>query len=196
MLIANERTDRLALLAEVAGGLGHDVIAPAVEVSAVSAVTARERPDVALVGLGQSPQHALELIEKIICEGSCPAIALLCAEDPDFIREAARRGVFAYIVDIAAEELQSAFDITLRRFSEYRNLQAAFGRRAAIEQAKGILMARHGIGADQAFEMLCAHAARNGRKVAGVAAALIDSHGLSLPSPATSSSAEAPGRSR
>jgi two-component system, response regulator / RNA-binding antiterminator len=123
ILIANERRDRLELLARVVAGLGHDVIAREIDVKAVAAVTARERPDVALVGLGLSSQHALELIEQIVHESSCPVIALLSAEDPAYVREAARRGVFAYIVDTTPEELQSAIDITLRRFTEYHNLQ-------------------------------------------------------------------------
>ena len=104
-------------------------------------MTAREHPDVALVGLGLSSEHALELIEKIVREAACPVIALLSAKDPAYVREAAKRGVFAYIVDTTPEELQSAIDITLQRFAEYHNLQGAFGRRAVIEQAKGILMA-------------------------------------------------------
>ena len=60
--------------------------------------------------------------------------------------------MFAYIVDTTPEELQSAIDITLQRFTEYHSLQGAFGRRALIEQAKGILMARRAIDADKAFE--------------------------------------------
>ena len=54
VLIANER-DRLELLAQVVAGLGHDVIAREIDVKEVGAVTARERPDVALVGLGLPP---------------------------------------------------------------------------------------------------------------------------------------------
>jgi AmiR/NasT family two-component response regulator len=50
----------------------------------------------------------------------------------------AKRGVFAYIVDSTPEDLRSAIDITLQRFTEYHSLQGAFGRRAMIEQAKGI----------------------------------------------------------
>src|SRR5215210_2847788 len=46
VLIANERRDRLELLAEVVTGLGHEVIAREVDVTAVAAVTAREQPDV------------------------------------------------------------------------------------------------------------------------------------------------------
>jgi two-component system, response regulator / RNA-binding antiterminator len=181
VLIANERRDRLELLAQVVAGLGHEVIAREVDVKEVAAVTAREHPDVALVGLGLSSEHALELIGEIVREASCPVIALLAARDPDYVREAAKRGVFAYIVDTTPEELQSAIDITLQRFTEYHSLQGAFGRRAAIEQAKGILMARHAIDSDSAFEMLREHSQHNGHKVADVAAAIIESHRLLVP---------------
>jgi response regulator NasT len=179
-LIANERRDRLALLAQVVIGLGHEVVAREIEVGEVGAVTARERPDVALVGLGISSQHALDLIERIVKESTCPVIALLSAEEPAYVREAAKRGVFAYIVDTEPAELESAIEITLSRFTEYHNLEGAFGRRAVIDQAKGILMATHGLNADQAFAMLRGHSQRNGRKVGDVAAAVIDSHLLLL----------------
>ena len=144
-------------------------------------MTARERPDVALVGLGLSSQHALELIERIVHESTCPVIALLTVEEPAYVKEAAKRGVFAYIVDTTPEELQSAIDVTLQRFTEYHNLQGAFGRRAVIEQAKGILMARNGIDADKAFGLLRDHSQRNGQKIVEVAAAIVDSHLLLLP---------------
>jgi hypothetical protein len=54
VLIANERRDRLALVAPIVAALGHEVIAREIEVEDVGAVTARERPDVALVGLGEN----------------------------------------------------------------------------------------------------------------------------------------------
>jgi AmiR/NasT family two-component response regulator len=181
VLIANERRDRLELLAQVVAGLGHEVIAREIDVTAVAAVTAREHPDVALVGLGLSSQHALELIEQIVQESSCPVIALLSAEDPAYVREAAKRGVFAYLVNTTPEELQSAIDVTLQRFTQYNNLQGAFGRRAVIEQAKGILMARHSIDADKAYGMLRDHSQHNGNKLVDVATAVVDSHLLLVP---------------
>jgi len=181
VLIANERRDRLELLAQVVAGLGHEVIAREVDVKEVGAVTAREHPDVALVGLGLSSEHALDLIGEIVRDASCPVIALLAARDSAYVREAAKRGVFAYIVATTPEELQSAIDITLQRFTEYHSLQGAFGRRAVIEQAKGILMARHAIDGDAAFEMLRDHSQHNGHKLADVAAAIIESHQLLVP---------------
>ena len=181
VLIANERRDRLELLAQVVIGLGHDVIARETEVTAVAELTAAEHPDVALVGLGESSQHALDLISEIVRGASCPVVAILNNDDPTYVHEAARRGVFAYIVEGTPDELQSAIDITLQRFSEYQSLQGAFGRRALIEQAKGVLMARHSINADSAFERLRDHSQHNGRKLSDVAAAVVESHLLLLP---------------
>jgi response regulator NasT len=187
VLIANERRDRLEVLAKVVSGLGHEVIAREVDVTAVAAVTAREHPDVALVGLGLSSEHALELIEQIVQESSCPVIALLSAENPGYVLEAAKRGVFAYLVDTTPEELQSAIDVTLQRFSEYHNLQGAFGRRAVIEQAKGILMARNAIDGDAAFALLRQHSQNGGKKLGDVAAAIVDSHLLLVKKPQATS---------
>jgi AmiR/NasT family two-component response regulator len=183
VLIANERRDRLALLAQVVAGLGHEVIAREIEVTEVGEVTARERPDVALVGLGLSSEHALDLIGEIVHEASCPVIALLSAKDPAYVHEAAKRGIFAYILHDDPEELANAIDITLQRFAEYQNLQGAFGRRAVIEQAKGILMARHSIDQQKAFDMLRGHSQHNGHKLVDVAEAVVESHLLLLPAP-------------
>src|SRR5215207_7624329 len=130
VLIANERKDRLALVAPIVAALGHEVIAREIDVEDVGPVTARERPDVALVGLGASSDHALGLIEKIVRETACPVIVLIHAPDPGFVKEASKRGVFAYISDGDATDWQSSIDIVLRRFAEYQDLQGAFGRRA------------------------------------------------------------------
>jgi AmiR/NasT family two-component response regulator len=181
VLIANERTDRLALVAPIVAALGHEVIAREILVEDVGAVTASERPDVALVGLGQSSEHALGLIEKIVHEASCPVILLIQGPDSDFVKEASKRGIFAYITDAAAKDWQSSIDIVLRRFAEYHDLEGAFGRRALTERAKGILMERHSVGEDTAFDMLRDEARTANRKLVDVASAVVDGHRL-LPS--------------
>lgn len=181
LLIANEGRDRLEQLARVAGTLGHEVIAPGIGLDEVEAMVARERPDVAMIGLGSSPDDALEVISGIVHQGACPVIALLAANDPAAIREAAKRGVYAYVIRDDPAELESAIEITVRRFAEYQNLQGAFGRRAVIEQAKGVLMGRHKINAEKAFEMLSEQSQHAGRKLADVAQAVIESHLLLAP---------------
>ena len=184
VLIANERKDRLELLAPIVAALGHEVIAREVDVEDVGLVTARERPDVALVGLGESSTHALGLIEKIVQEAACPVIALLHAPDPAFVKEASKRGVFAYIVDAEAVDWQSSIDIVLRRFAEYHDLEGAFGRRALTERAKGILMERHSVDESAAFDMMRSHSRSTNRKLVDIASAVVDGHRLLPKQPA------------
>jgi AmiR/NasT family two-component response regulator len=178
VLIANERRDRLALVVPIVAALGHEVIAREIEVAEVGPVTARERPDVALVGLGESSDHALGLIEKIVQEAACPVIVLLHAPDPAFVKEASKRGIFAYITDAGATDWQSSIDIVLRRFAEYHDLEGAFGRRALTELAKGILMERHDVDQARAFEMLREQSRTANRKLVDVATAVVDGHRL------------------
>jgi len=176
ILIANERKDRLARIAAIVTRLGHEVISRELEVREVAAATEREHPDLAFVGLGVSGEHALDMISEIVHEASCPVIALLEADDPVWVNEAAKRGIFAYIVDSRAEEMQSAIDITLRRYAEYSNLEGAFARRAVIERAKGIMMSRQEIDEQRAFELLRSQSQRTGRKLYDIAEAVVESH--------------------
>ena len=180
VLIANERPDRLEATTKIVEKLGHVVIARELQVSDVAAMTAHSMPDVALVAVGESSDDALGLISRIVQEAACPVIALLEVEDPRFIREAAKRGVFAYLADGDAAELESALDIVLQRFAEFRNLEGAFGRRAVTERAKGILMERHGVDEQRAFELLRAQSRNSGRKLVDVAASVVEGH-LLLP---------------
>jgi response regulator NasT len=163
------------------------VIAQEVDVKDVGGVTAKEQPDVALVGLGESSEHALALIDKIDQEAACPVILLLHAPDPDLVKEASKRGISACIADSDVEDWQSAIDIGLRRFSEYHDLEGAFGRRAVIERAKGILMERHSLADAEAFEMLRDQSRRTNIKLAEVAASVVDAHGLLSKQPDVSS---------
>jgi AmiR/NasT family two-component response regulator len=189
VLIANERKDRLALVAPTVANLGHEVIASEIDVKDVGAVTAKERPDVALVGLGRSSDHALALIDKIVQDAACPVILLIHAPDPAFVKEASKRGIFAYITDADVDDWQSAIDIVLRRFTEYHDLEGAFGRRAVTERAKGILMERHSVDDADAFEMLRDQSRRDNTKLADVAAAVVDSQRLLPKQPDTSQTA-------
>jgi response regulator NasT len=105
-------------------------------------------------------------------------ILLIHAPDPAFVKEASKRGIFAYITDAEVDDWQSAIDIVLRRFTEYHDLEGAFGRRAVTERAKGILMERHSVDDADAFEMLRDQSRRANTKLADVAAAVIDGHRL------------------
>lgn len=148
VLIANEREDRLALLDTVVTEMGHEVVAHETDVRRVAAHTARVRPDLALVGLGTSSEHGLGLVSEIVRESYCPVIAILSEQDSEWLNQAAQRGLFAYIIGDDKDELQSAIDITLRRFAEQQSVRGAFERReaeAALERVAATLRQRQAL---------------------------------------------------
>jgi response regulator NasT len=177
VLVANETEERLDLITTIVEELGHEIIARAVQVEDVGPLSRRHLPEVALVGLGLDSAHALEMIGNIVHEAACPVIAVLDATNETYVTEAAKRGIFAYaVMNGNPSELRSALDITLRRFAEFHNLEGAFGRRAIIEQAKGILMARNSIDANTAHQLLKTRSQQTGTRLSDVAHAVTEAH--------------------
>src|SRR3954453_8082988 len=154
VLVADERQKYLEPIAEAVRALGHEVIAHEVSMTKVGAATLEHRPDVAIVALHEDTRHALELVSEIVDEAVCPVIALADDASRDFVAQAAERGVFAYIDSTAETELQAGIDVALQRYRQYKKLLDAFGRRARIERAKGMLMERHALEDQAAFERL------------------------------------------
>jgi response regulator NasT len=179
ILVANEERKRLEELVRVTTGLGQEVVAREISPSEVAAVARDLNPDVALVGLhDHHTAHALELIGELVREAICPVVAVLDGEDPEFIEDAALSGIFAYVTTLDPDALTSALAVATRRYDQTTVLEAAIGRRALIERAKGVLMERHSIDDAAAFDMLRENARTSGRKVIDVSQALLDAHPL------------------
>ena len=99
VLIANQRADRLELL-----GRGGDRARPRGDRPRDPRLRRRRGHGARAARRGArraraSAEHALHLISEIVGEAFCPVIALLDTYDAVWVNEAAKRGVFAYIVD-------------------------------------------------------------------------------------------------
>ncbi len=193
MLIVDGARERVEDVAATVRALGHEVIRDGVDPSAVAEATVEELPDVALVIVGERSERSLGFIRTTVRDAACPVIAILDVQDRAFIDRAARLGIFAYVAHGGdVQELQSSMDIALERFAEYHALEGAFGRRAVSERAKGILMERHGIDEQHAFQLMREHARRTNRKIVDVAESILASHRLlpggAEPSPVDASS--------
>ena len=179
VLVANEDRTRLEAIVAVAERIGQVVVAREVEVSEVAERAREVHPDLAVVGLHEGhTEHALGMIEEIIGEGICPVVAVVEDSEPEFVTNAARSGIFAFVDSLTEDAFRGAFDIAMRRFGQAEELEGALARRAIIERAKGVLMERYGVGEREAFERLRAQSQRTGEKVASICQALLDSHAL------------------
>jgi response regulator NasT len=176
VLVADENVRALDGVAAILRGLGHEVVARATSVTGAASSIAEDNPNLAMVKLHGDDDHALDLIQELIDRGGCPVVALLDTEDPEFVGRAAERGIIAYAQPVDEENVKSSLEIAVRRFAELSELgdavdelEDAIARRAQIERAKGILMERHGISDQKAFEMLRAEARSSNRTVHDVA---------------------------
>jgi AmiR/NasT family two-component response regulator len=154
VLVADESRRHLEPVGEALSRLGHEVIALEVELGETARATHEHRPDLAIVALHEDTHHALELIRGIVDEATCPVCLLAADPSREFLTEAARHGVFAHLDSTDSTELAGGIQIAVERYRQFRDLLGAFDRRARIERAKGLLMERHGLPEDEAFERL------------------------------------------
>ena len=62
--------------------------------------------------------------------------------------------------------------------AEKRHLRRALVSQPVIDQAKGMLMARHGCTADEAFQLLRQASMRQNRKIRDIACAIVEAVGM------------------
>jgi AmiR/NasT family two-component response regulator len=185
ILLADEDPGALKVTAGQVRELGHTPTEIAVNLREAAEAIARDDPDLAIVVIYGDDEHALDLIEEIDAFSSGPVIALLDGEDPEFVAEAAERGIFAYARQETADSIQGAIEVSMRRWRERHDLaeqverlENALERRALIERAKGILMERHNVDDRAAFQRVREHARSTNRTVVDVAAAVAEGHAL------------------
>jgi AmiR/NasT family two-component response regulator len=186
VLLADQDPAALRVTAGQVRELGHTPTEIAVSLRQAAEAIARDEPDLTIVVIyANDAQYALDLIEEIDAFSSGPVIALLDREDPQFVAEAAERGIFAYARQETAESIQSAIEVAMRRWREHHELteqverlENALVRRAVIERAKGILMERHALDERAAFQRVREHARSTNRTVVDVAAAVAEGHAL------------------
>lgn len=173
VLVADEQEKLLEPVGEAVRALGHEICAEEVDVSRVGRTIKELRPDMAIVALHEDSDHALQLITEIVDEATCPVCLLAPSVEPHFLAEAARRGVFAYLDSTDPIELQGGIDVAFQRYHQFSELLNAFQRRARIERAKGLLMERHGISDEEAFERIRSKARSERRAIMSVVEELL-----------------------
>ena len=152
VLTANEDKEALEALTELLGRLGHGVTSRAVSVSEAADEIAAEDPDVSHRAPPPRRRARAGADRGAGRERDGPVIAVLDEADPDFISEAAERGIAAFAQPADEDNVQGGLELAVRRHADAAalservdQLQTALERRAIIERAKGILMERHGV---------------------------------------------------
>jgi len=181
ILIADDESIRLMSLRNQLAALGHVVVAEASNGQEAIALATRTQPDLAILDIRMPLVDGIEAAERITQVRPIPIILLTAYSETQLVERAAQANISAYLMKpVSEEDLLPAITLALTRFREFQasqqevaNLREALESRKKIEQAKGILMRRLGLGEAEAYRRLQRQSQETNRKLAQVAEAII-----------------------
>lgn len=176
VLLADD--DRL-ILATLGQGLrtaGYDVVEASSGKEAL-AVVERDAVDFAILDVRMPEMSGIEVAHWLRAHSKVPFMFLSAYGADEVVVQAVEEGALCYLVKpVEVSQLIPAIEAAKGRAAEIHQLReteqqlnTALSNSRRISVAVGLLMERHGVGEQQAFEQLRAYARRYRRKVADVA---------------------------
>ena len=177
--------DRL-ILTTLAGGLrasGYRVSTAESVDDAQALLTSGVRPDLVVVDMHMPGRDGLELAQRLRDLEHLPFLVLSAYSDPATVERAAQLGALSYMVKpLAISQIRPTIEAALRRAQELDalrqaqlQLQEALNGDRDISVATGITMMQYRLQRSAAFELLRCAARAQRRKLAHVAADIIQS---------------------
>jgi response regulator NasT len=180
--IADDEPDMQEYLRETLTRLGHQVVCVVGDGQALVRACEAMRPDLVVTDVKMPGLDGLEAAAEVCRDGPVPIVVVSAYHDQEVVERAAEQNVLAYLVKpIRESSLAPAISIALRRFEEFRALQAeaadlrqALEDRKVIEKAKGILMREAGLDEETAFRRLQKLASSKNRKLVDLARMIVE----------------------
>ena len=143
-------------------------------------------PDIVLIDMANPSRDMLEEM-AVASQPMDRAVAVFVDRSDDALTSAAiEAGVSAYVVDgLRPDRVKPVLDAAIARFNVFQRMRTelaetkrALEERKVIDRAKGLIMKAKGIDEDAAYSLLRKAAMNQGKRLADVAEALVESAGL------------------
>lgn len=179
--VVDESAARAAIIQEGLAGLaGCELHVFTHRKGLVAAISAID-PDIVFIDLGNPSRDVLEEYFAVSRALSRPIAMFVDESDESAIAASVDAGVSAYVVNgLAKERIKPLLDLAVRRFNAFSRLQqelsearSKLAERAAIDQAKRILMSSRGLTEPEAYAQLRSHAMQTNKRIAEVAEAIV-----------------------
>ena len=143
---------------------------------------AQLQPDMIIIDAESDARDVLEHIVIATRDERRPIVMFTEDDDTRVMELAMQAGVTAYIVaGLQAERIKPVLDVAFARFRQEQKLFAELSdtknklaERKLVERAKGVLMARHKMSEDEAYQKLRSMAMNKNLKLSEIAQRLLD----------------------
>lgn len=186
ILLANADKDELRALSGLVEAAGHTVVDLAITGGEAGEAIIEHEPEMAMILIEPDELgHALHLMTEIRSYADIPLVLLARSIEDEMLRQVSEHAMEVLHLPSRPETVAGVIRVAAERDAERRELERRVGeidsvleRRSTIEQAKGILMERHGLDAGEAFERIRDHARAGNLRVVDVAASIITAREL------------------
>ncbi|MDD2546571.1 MAG: ANTAR domain-containing protein [Burkholderiaceae bacterium] len=140
------------------------------------------QPDLVIVDAESEARDALEHVVMATRDERRPIVLFTNDSDTSHVQAAVAAGVSAYIVaGLSPDRIRPILDVAMARFQheeglrrELADVKSELSNRKIVDRAKGLLMERHGLTEQAAYDRLRKAAMAKGMKVADVAQRMLD----------------------
>ena len=180
----NESIIRLDLR-EMLEDAGHEIVGEAVNGRKAIELTRMHRPDLVIMDIKMPEMDGITAARKISEKKIAPVLLLTAFSQPEIVEQAKDSGVLGYLVKPVQESnLFPAIEIALSRWQEMQGLEAELDKlkdsletRKIVARAKGIIMAAHKLGEQEAYRRIQRYAMTKRISIKDVAEAIVKAAG-------------------
>jgi response regulator NasT len=185
VLLADSEAERAAAVEAALFEAGAtSVVRPHPGEGLYEAVT-RLLPDVVLVDMQLPDRDALDDVRHVTARDPRPIVMFVDSNDPAFMEEAIAAGVSSYnVVGTQLPDVKPIIGAAIAMFARFRQLQdelrraeATLEERVVVDRAKALLIRKRRMTEPEAYRWLRRQAMDRGRRIAEVAAALLEQDG-------------------
>jgi two-component system, response regulator PdtaR len=162
--------------------LGHNVVGVARSGEELIELCERHKPELVVTDIVMPGLDGIAVAEQLWHRFNLPVILVSAYHNQEYLNRAESDPVFGYLVKPVDEaDLETAIRVAMARHFKFeqlvhetRQLRESLTARKLIERAKGILMKRSGVSAEEAERKLQALADARDKRLAEIASTIIE----------------------
>ena len=171
VLVAEDESLIRLDLVEMLREEGYDVCGEAADGQTAVELATRLRPDLVVLDVKMPVLDGISAAEQIVSARIAPVVVLTAFSQRDLVERARQAGAMAYLVKpFQKKDLLPTVEMAVSRFTEMvaleqevADLHGRLEARKAVERAKGVLQAEHGMTEPAAFRFI-QQASMDGRR--------------------------------